>query len=186
MKHDTCTIAGCEGKHLARGWCSRHYTNWRRRGDASADGVRRYKTPVEAFDARTERDGDCLVWRGSKTRDGYGFISVAGRLEMTHRYAWIAEYGPVPDGYEVDHACGNRACCDVTHLRLATRHENMRNRAGAQSRSLTGIRNVRAAGDSFSVSVGGEYVGVFPDIESAKAAAEVARIAKFGEFAGVG
>lgn len=186
MKHDTCTIAGCEGKHLARGWCSRHYTNWRRRGDALAEGTRRYRTPKEAFNARTVRDGECLVWCGSRTRDGYGFISVGGRLEMTHRYAWIAEYGAVPDGCEVDHSCGNRACCDVAHLRLATRHENMRNRAGAQTRSATGIRNVRAAGSSFRVDVDGDYVGTFRDIESAAAAAEVARIAKFGEFAGVG
>lgn len=28
-----CTIAGCEGIHKARGWCTNHYTCWRRTGN---------------------------------------------------------------------------------------------------------------------------------------------------------
>lgn len=186
MRNRTCTIEGCDGKVVARGWCTRHYTIWRRTGDPTTAVTRHYRTPDEAFAARTQPLGDCLLWTGSKTRDGYGFITVSGRLEMTHRYAWIVAHGPVPDGLEVDHTCGNRDCCAVRHLRLANRHQQMRNRSGAQSRSSTGVRNVRIEGDRFRVIVNGESVGTFDDVESARHAAEVARFAKFGEFAGQG
>lgn len=107
-------------------------------------------------------------------------------MEMAHRYAWMVANGAIPEGREVDHSCSERACCNVAHLRLATRHENMRNRAGAQSTSRTGVRNVRAEGRSFRVIVGREHVGTYPDMESARAAAEVARLARFGEYAGRG
>lgn len=186
MGERTCSVEGCGAAIHGRGWCSRHYSVWRRTGDPLTEVTRHYRTPEEAFKARTRRVGGCLVWTGSKTRDGYGFITVAGRLEMTHRYAWIATHGPIPKGMEVDHTCGDRSCCDVAHLRLATRHQNMRNRAGAMVTSSTGVRNVRAEGDSFRVIVNGDHVGTFRDIESAREAAEVARLAKFGEFAGRG
>lgn len=32
-----CTIDGCKGKQLARGWCAKHYTRWQRFGDPEAD-----------------------------------------------------------------------------------------------------------------------------------------------------
>ena len=186
MDNRTCTVDGCASAHHARGWCSRHYSTWRRTGDPTADVVRHYRTPAASFAARTRPDGECLVWTGSRTRDGYGFISVDGRLEMVHRYAWIAAHGPIPAGHEVDHTCLRRSCCNVKHLRLASRHENMRNRNGAQSTSRTGVRNVRAEGDALRVVVAGRHIGTFRDMASAKAAAEVARLARFGEYAGRG
>jgi len=33
MGNITCSITGCTGKHLARGWCSKHYNRWRSHGD---------------------------------------------------------------------------------------------------------------------------------------------------------
>lgn len=182
----TCSITNCDERVHGRGWCSRHYSAWRRTGDPETQVTRHYRTPAEAFAARTRSVGDCLVWVGSKTRDGYGFITVGGRLEMTHRYAWIASRGPIPSGLEVDHTCGNRSCCSVDHLRLASRHQNMRNRAGAQVGSSTGVRNVRAEGERFRVTVNGDYVGTFHDLETARSVAAEARLAKFGEFAGQG
>lgn len=32
----TCSIEGCEKNVMARGWCSQHYSRWRRQGDANA------------------------------------------------------------------------------------------------------------------------------------------------------
>lgn len=186
MNNRTCSISGCSSNHHARGWCSRHYSAWRNTGDATSESERHYRTPATALSARTSREGDCLIWIGSKTRAGYGFISVDGRIEMTHRYAWIVANGDIPDGSEVDHSCGVRACCEIEHLRLATRRQNMRNRSGAASTSLTGVRNVRAEGKSFRVIVNRKHVGTFSDMASARHAAREARLVEFGEFAGKG
>lgn len=186
MTNRTCITEGCEARHHARGWCSRHYSTWRNTGDPLTEVTRHYSTPSEALRARTEKRGDCLIWKGSRSREGYGFITVDGRLEMSHRYAWAAAHGPIPNGAEVDHTCGERACCNADHLRLATRRQNMRNRAGAQSTSLTGVRNVRAEGGRLRVIVGREHIGTYDDMAAARAAAEEARRAKFGEFAGRG
>ena len=35
----TCSIDGCDKPHRARGWCSRHWTHWRRYGEPIAPGV---------------------------------------------------------------------------------------------------------------------------------------------------
>lgn len=37
--------------------------------------------------------------------------------EMFHRTIWRLHKGDIPMEYEIDHMCGNRACCNVKHLR---------------------------------------------------------------------
>lgn len=41
--------------------------------------------------------------------DGYFRKRTNGVLEMYHRTVWVEANGPIPDGYEVDHKCRNRA-----------------------------------------------------------------------------
>lgn len=40
---------------------------------------------------------------------------------MYHRYVWIKENGSIPEGYEIDHMCKNRACCNIEHLQMLDR-----------------------------------------------------------------
>lgn len=35
---------------------------------------------------------------------------------MYHRTKWEEVFGPIPDGYEINHKCKNRECCNVDHL----------------------------------------------------------------------
>ena len=35
---------------------------------------------------------------------------------MYHRYMWEREHGPIPEGYEINHLCKNRACFNIDHL----------------------------------------------------------------------
>ena len=37
-------------------------------------------------------------------------------LVMYHRYVWEQHHGAIPEGYEIDHMCHNRACCNIEHL----------------------------------------------------------------------
>src|SRR5690606_21541386 len=72
-------------------------------GHAAARGAavneRRYATPEEAFEARTEplAWSGCLVWTGHLNHAGYGRLWVDGRMVLAHRYAWEQENGPIPD-----------------------------------------------------------------------------------------
>ena len=187
MNKRTCTIDGCGSPAHARGWCDMHYRRWRRHGDPRGGG-RCYSTPEEAFAARAERRGECLIWTGAKVSTGYGQLQVNGRSTLAHRYAWECENGPIPDGMLIDHICHNQACVDVEHLRLATWQQNSRNRAGATALSSTGVRGVHPYGDRYRAGVTSNGVfrwyGIFDSIEEASETVRRERARLFGEFAG--
>lgn len=67
----------------------------------------------------------CWEWQGCRSPKGYGSIGVNGKVIKTHRAAWIAENGPIPEGLNVLHKCDNPACCRVEHLFLGTNTDNI-------------------------------------------------------------
>lgn len=73
----------------------------------------------------------CLVWTAFLDRDGYGWLSVDGRLVAAHRASYAAFVGPIPEGMTVDHTCFVPACVNADHLRLLTWEENRRNQRTA-------------------------------------------------------
>lgn len=191
MNKPTCKIDGCEkGGRITRGWCGMHYQAWRAHGDPRG-GRRKYATPEEAFAARTEWQGDCLIWTGADTGRGYGRITVNGKLMMAHRYAWEREHGPIPDGMEVDHKdhC-DTLCVNAKHLRLATRSQNCANRNGPELRNSSGHRNVHFNRGRWVVEVKRNNTvigyGAYASLEEAARVATRAREDAFGEFAGRG
>jgi len=81
-------------------------------------------TPPEGFDEPCWLAPTAKGWN-------YGFISFrafpggpsSGRW-LTHRLAYTAWVGPIPDGLVIDHLCEVKACCNPAHLSLATNREN--------------------------------------------------------------
>lgn len=70
-----------------------------------------------------QQENGCIVQVSHKlNHDGYFRKRVwhNGKLTsmMYHRYMWIQKHGEIPEGYEVDHMCKNRACFNVEHLQL--------------------------------------------------------------------
>lgn len=65
-------------------------------------------------------DVGCVIPTSHKLNpDGYFRKYIVGHGHtMYHRFVWQREHGPIPEGYEVDHMCKTRACCNVQHLRL--------------------------------------------------------------------
>lgn len=152
---------------------------------------RRYATPEEAFEARTEplAWSSCIVWTGALDGSGYGRLRVNGRKVQAHRYAWERERGPIPDGMVIDHRCYERSCVNVDHLRLATPQENVQSRSGAMpGRKHDLPRGVYLNGRGYSALVRHNgtlhYLGTFDMPEEASAAAQAKRAILFGEFAG--
>ena len=185
-----CSIPDCGGKHSGLGFCKEHYGALRRQGDPLAS-PKRARTPAEALALRTVREGDCLIWTGSKNGRGYGKIRSNGKTLRAHRFAWEQARGPIPDGAEIDHICWRRDCCNVDHMRISSRAENLRNRSGAaRHNKSTGRRNVypNASGFQVRIRVDGptQNFGTFPTVEEAAKVAEARRAELFGQFSGRG
>lgn len=109
---------------------------------SNSTGRKMFKTPEESFDYRTERYGDCLIWTGAVKDTGYGALWDGKRVVRPHRWAWEQANGALDPAADLDHKCGNRLCCEVTHLRPTTRKQNMENLQGANANSTTGVRGV--------------------------------------------
>ena len=184
-----CKVTGCDLEVKTRGWCNRHYKRWFRWGDPLGGRSDRYADPEEALEARTEWQGDCLVWTGTKSPTGQGQIRVNGKSKLVHRYVWEREFGEIPDKVMLDHKCYNQSCVNLEHLRYANKSQNGSNRSGTSSK--TGHRNVyRLHNGQYQVSITKDgvpnYFGCFSDIEEAARVAEEKRKELFGEFAGRG
>lgn len=180
-----CRIEDCERPARKVRLCDAHYWRQRKHGDPHHGGPIKtaHRDPEAAFAERTQRRGSCLIWTGSKNDRGYGKLTVNGRLTYSHVYAWERVNGPIPEGMDIDHRyrC-DRLCCEVSHLRLASRSQNLWNRVGPIPGRIEDLpRNVyldRKSGSYFvKITRNGErhHIGTFATVEEADAAAENAR-----------
>ena len=74
---------------------------------------------------RIINDSGCWEWTGRR-HDGYGYVSWCGRNHRVHRLVYQQIVGTVPEGFDLDHLCRNRACFNPDHLEPVTRSENLR------------------------------------------------------------
>lgn len=192
MDKRTCSIDGCSGKHMSRGWCNAHYKRWLRLGDANAEVRSDTKgmSLSQIIEAYTEPDGDCIVWTGL-TRREYGTFKHQGKMLRSHRVAWELKSGPIPEGAVIDHICWNPLCVNTDHLRIATVGQNNANRSPESIRAKSGVRNVRRMPSGrFRVTVKRDDraigFGTFDTLDEAAWVAENARRELFGEYAGSG
>ena len=184
-----CAVEECGRPHDSHGYCASHAWRFKKHGDPRTDiPLRTLGDPEATFGRKATPQGDCLVWTGALSAAGYGQIGVAGRVEYAHRYAWERAHGEIPGGIEIDHACHNRACVRVEHLRAATRQENARNLRGSNvGRDLPrGVSRYRGKYRA-RVSIQGSEstLGYFATPEEARKVAAAARQEAYGEFAGL-
>lgn len=70
----------------------------------------------------------CLSHRPNRDgylRKGWGNRRTGDRvMEMFHRTIYRMHKGEIPDGYEVDHMCKIRLCCNPDHLQALEGHEH--------------------------------------------------------------
>lgn len=75
--------------------------------------------------------GDCWLWTGAITGDGYGSFaldhSTSGKRNIgAHRWAWEHLVGPIPEGLQVDHLCRVRRCVNPDHMEIVSSMVNTR------------------------------------------------------------
>lgn len=139
MGNDTrCSIEGCNNNHLARGWCTKHYSRWRTHGDPlkvlPPSGGQRAKNPSSLFWVKVDAEGDCWEWLGARRPNGYGIFASRGVNHGAHRFAWELLVGKIPEGLVIDHLCKNRGCVNPDHLEPVT----------------YSVNNIRGAGPALS------------------------------------
>lgn len=87
-------------------------------------------TPAPLADRLAARlvyeDHGCLIYTGFVAKDGYGKIVDRGARMNVHRVAWELAHGRLRRGQVVLACPRSRACCNVEHLRLATKREAAR------------------------------------------------------------
>lgn len=140
----TCSINGCGRKIVAKrlDLCGTH--NLRRKRGLPMDVPIRAQTRTaeESFHVHTEWQGECLVWTGAIHENGYGIIWDRKRVVRAHRWAYEQGHGAIRNGKDIDHICGNRLCCNVKHLRVTSRKQNMENLTTLNVNNRSGVRGV--------------------------------------------
>lgn len=124
-EQSSCSLEGCGRPVMARGLCAGHYTQQRRNRPLSPLQKRRPIGSPPVIRCRPSPcpvpslEGPCMVFQGRLVK-GYGKVDFEGKKLFVHRYVWEKAFGPIPPGLVIDHQCRNRACCNVSHLRLVT------------------------------------------------------------------
>jgi hypothetical protein len=117
-----CSIEGCVGVPVIRGWCRLHYQRWRKHGTPLLER----RTLADRMAALSAVGDGCWEWQGAHDGDGYGLIKIDGKLRRATRVAWETAYGPIPAGLSVLHSCDNPPCVRPDHLMLGTQRANIR------------------------------------------------------------
>lgn len=66
---------------------------------------------------------------------GYGNAFIGpGVWAGAHRVAYELIVGPIPEGLDLDHTCGNKSCVNPDHLDPVTRAEHMRRELARRGR----------------------------------------------------
>lgn len=84
------------------------------------------KTAPERFDARVSKSADgCWLWTG-ETKNGYGFLRIAGQHVYAHRFALSRKLGRcLAPGEQANHVCDVPRCVRPDHLFLGTQIDNI-------------------------------------------------------------
>jgi hypothetical protein len=125
-----CSVAGCNGTVLAKSFCQKHYTRFRKHGTPHVVKKAGVGEPQDWVLKHVNHRGDkCLDWPYGKVPSGYGYCIWNGRLERVSRLMCTLNYGPPEsDKLEAAHKCGNARCVNPSHLRWATAQENQKDK----------------------------------------------------------
>ena len=125
---------------------------------------------------------------GNDKGRGYRMLRVGGVAYLEHRVAYAIATGVDPAEMSVDHINGDRSDNRPCNLRLATNTENIRSRHKLNRNNTSGEHGVhwsKAASKwtaVIKVNRASVYLGLFENLEDARAARIAAEVAHYGAF----
>ena len=83
---------------------------------------------AERFWSKVDKGPECWTWTAA-TANGYGAFYLGRsnkRVELmgAHRWSYLINVGPIPDGLVLDHLCRNPRCVNPEHLEPVTPQVN--------------------------------------------------------------
>lgn len=79
------------------------------------------KTIEDVLDKLVIQADGCWTWPGANP---YGQVRRLGKNYKVHRVVYEHVHGPIPEGYDLDHCCLNKACAHPDHTEPVTKREN--------------------------------------------------------------
>jgi hypothetical protein len=74
--------------------------------------------------ARFERGPGCWRWKGAVRHGGRGYVTGPDGYVYAYRAVYELLVGPIPDGLQLHHTCGNPSCVNPAHLEPVTAAEH--------------------------------------------------------------
>jgi hypothetical protein len=121
MSMKICSVASCNSRSIAKGFCDNHYRRWKKYGDPLAGGTAPGAAQKFFREVVLTYDGDeCLIWPFASTSAGYAQVTHNGKLKIASRAVCEEVYGPAPSPtHQAAHSCGKGDCGCVTKRHLS-------------------------------------------------------------------
>lgn len=194
----TCKVEGCNGKHLAKGYCSKHYQQMKKYGQIlertklDPNEIIEYEDHAEMV--LYDKDGsevaralidleDVDKVKGIKWyMTHYGYVSNRHSRQHLHRLVMNC-----PDDMVIDHINHNRLDNRKSNLRICTQHQNNMNKGVTYNRAsnVTGVRLDKRRNKwmaRITCNYKEKFLGYFDTKEEAIQARKNAEIEYFGEY----